>query len=108
MSTPIKVFAASSDTVMDLEQLGNLRSGDEGFPRLEAGGWLGLGGGKICHDSTDEKETVLIGHPQLVQALIKCGCNGVESLYGKPDVPVKTQYLIGRKFDEECGGGDAY
>ena len=35
VSTPIKVFATSSDMVIDL---GHLRCGDEGFPCLEAGG----------------------------------------------------------------------
>lgn len=29
----------------------------------------GLGAGQVSHDSTEQKETVLIGRPQLVQAL---------------------------------------
>ena len=61
MFTPIKVFVANSDRVMTWANWGLLRSGDEGFPCLEA-------------DSTDEQEEALIGRTQLVQALIKCGC----------------------------------
>ena len=86
--------------------MGHLRRGDEAFPCLEAGDRLGLGGGKVCHDSTEEMEEGLIGRPQLVQASHKVWLQWAGKLVWKPDVPLGTQHLIGSKFNEECGGGD--